>query len=462
MNSSPVGLRGMRVWGVLPVLLLLMCGEGHAETHNAITKHCFHEPIFEQQLCLYEANPEATTTVLFVHGLNGDALRDWKPQLQALSASFHVVALELPGFRTMARDHSLYSAHHYARVLHSVVTRYAHGPLYLVGHSMGGVVSLHYVIDYPASVAKLVLVDVAGLLHRIAYSRELLNGWLEKEGVEDSDAFSVAADKIAIKLLIGLDSYADEIAAQHSTDGQEWFQDDPVATAAFNLLNEDLSGTLEAISQPVLLLWGAEDRIAPLRTAYLLEERLQHSRLHLIPGAGHMPMLSYSAAFNRELVAFLEGNNNIPEHWALPAPALRTTPREGTCDGEAGKVFEGSYTRIVLRGCQHAVLRDVTAQSVVAQSSRFEILHSDIGGGEVALTATGSDVRITASRLSGERAIHASGSRLDMAGVDLVATHQAVTGDRRSQLIFSLCDIQSPTWKGPIHAYLEVERDKPL
>lgn len=58
------------------------------------------------------------------------------------------------------------------------------------------------------------------------------------------------------------------------------------------LLETDQRHELGAISQPVLVLHGDEDRVAPLSAGEHLSRGLPHSELVVIPGAAHVPFVT--------------------------------------------------------------------------------------------------------------------------------------------------------------------------
>ncbi|HYQ94643.1 MAG TPA: alpha/beta fold hydrolase, partial [Burkholderiales bacterium] len=110
------------------------------------------EPVFGGQMVVYEAGRGNAREILLVHGIGQEAARDFRDHIAWLQKSFHVVAVDLPGFGASDRANVLYSPGNYARVLKHVAGRFMHGPFALVGHSMGAVVSLRYAAAYPDDV----------------------------------------------------------------------------------------------------------------------------------------------------------------------------------------------------------------------------------------------------------------------------------------------------------------------
>jgi len=55
--------------------------------------------------------------------------------------------------------------------------------------------------------------------------------------------------------------------------------------------DSDFAATLSEIEVPSLVLWGSEDRVISVRNASLVAEALPNSRLEILEGIGHVPML---------------------------------------------------------------------------------------------------------------------------------------------------------------------------
>lgn len=54
-----------------------------------------------------------------------------------------------------------------------------------------------------------------------------------------------------------------------------------------------------------MIIWGAEDRLFPVRCAYEAKRMLPHARLEIIPNCGHFPMIEAADQFHRLLLEFL-------------------------------------------------------------------------------------------------------------------------------------------------------------
>jgi len=163
----------------------------------------------------------------------------------------------------------------------------------LVGHSMGGAISLYMGLQYPERVRALSLVGTganlpvnADFLENTAHETtfqsavEFLTSW----------AFSPSADpKLA------------EAAQQQMLGTRPTvLHGDFVACAAF-----DARERLGEIECPTQVICGSDDKLMPVRFSQYLADHIPSAELDLIPEAGHMVMLEKPTLFAAALEKFL-------------------------------------------------------------------------------------------------------------------------------------------------------------
>lgn len=192
--------------------------------------------------------------VVFTHGF-GRTAATWAGQADALSADHHVVAWSLRGHGRSGAPGGPYSREDALEDLAAVVDAAVAGgggPVLLVGHSLGGYLSLAYTLGRPETVRGLALLST-GPGFRNPDSREQYN----------RDIAKVAAAS-------GLPGNVAHVARQ---------QDSMVIDR------------LGEIACPVVLICGADDRPVYLAGGRYLAERLASATLVEIEGAGHEPHL---------------------------------------------------------------------------------------------------------------------------------------------------------------------------
>jgi hypothetical protein len=236
--------------------------------------------------------------------------------------------------------------------------------------------------------------------------------------------------------------------------------------AGLATVSEDLRDAVPRLRMPTLLVWGADDGIAPPRVGRVLERKLPQARLVLLDNVAHMPMVEAPARLRDVLAPFLAAG-------VLPAP-LRREPLgesrgEGRCAGERGRVFEGVYERLTIEGCARAVIRFARVRELRVIDSSVVLEDSVVGGGGVGLYTRNSTVVATGGRIVGDVAVVTAGSRLDFAAVEIEGREAAMRAERAdggaslpSTAVLSLCHVTSPRTRGELRDVYTITGETPL
>ncbi len=415
-------------------------------------------PVFGGRVFALEGGRPDGPVVVLVHGLGDNGSRDFYPVLPSLAGGYHVISFDLPGFGRSTHGTLLYSPARYAEFIHALVRQRFAGPFNLVGHSMGGAISLMVAARFPADVQRLFLIDAAGFLHRKSYVNFAVSAGLDNIlGIWSGPGKELLNSALqAAALAIGPLPPTPEPDFLLKND---WLRSSvlgtPTRIAALATMLENFAPVIADVKAPTWILWGRHDSIASLRTARVLALRLPLARLQVLESSGHDPMASEPAAVSRFL---LDGLASAPVPMARPAqPPLSASARPGRCDGQSGMRFQGDYTEIEISGCQDVQLDGVRAGPIRIRNSFVTMQDTHIGTAAVALDVKDSRVEITASDLFGDVALEANGADLDLAGVALQGKRVSVHVAGSSRLIFSISRVDSPIAHRFLHEMLELD-----
>lgn len=176
----------------------------------------------------------------------------------------------------------------------------------LVVHDWGGFIGLAWACENPDRVAAIVISDTG------FFADGRWHGMAQALRAEGGEKLVEALDRSGFEGLLHTDGAAfteDDVDAYwapfENGRGRE-------ATVEFyrSMNFEKLApyeGKLAAIGVPVLMLWGAEDRFAPLSGGRRFEREIPGSKLVAIEGAGHFVFDQEPQRCSTELVAFLGG-----------------------------------------------------------------------------------------------------------------------------------------------------------
>jgi pimeloyl-ACP methyl ester carboxylesterase len=237
--------------------------------------------------------------LILVHG-GLDHSRSWDHLAQALRADFHVVAPDLRGHGDSGwATGSSYSLADHVYDLTCLVKSENFENVTLVGHSMGGMVSLTYAGAFPKAVSRLVVLD--GVTNfparRVKPADVRIADWvgdLDKFAQRKIHRYASVAD--AAERILHRNSRLTREQALHlsthglkqNADGTYSWKFDPYlrARAPYRLSLEDHIGLWSRIACPTLLVSASESFLPDPEAAAVLKH-FKHAELAKIAGAGH-------------------------------------------------------------------------------------------------------------------------------------------------------------------------------
>jgi pimeloyl-ACP methyl ester carboxylesterase len=249
-------------------------------------------------------------TILFLHGLGG-SFYDWSEVLPKLSTQYHVVALDLPGFGlSPPPPHEFPNGYAYpAYVLKVFAEKVCSDPAYVVGNSMGGGIALKYALDYPESTAGVILANGSGIGKGITWEIRMFSfpnvvekglGNLSKQVVRD-----VWRSMFVDPNLIGEERIDNSWEWIRKKETQKYLTRlYPSLANAFG--QKYVIGTkLCQITCPVLITWGDQDDVIPIKHAHLADRWIPDSEVHIFRNCGHIPQVEKADEFTQQILNFL-------------------------------------------------------------------------------------------------------------------------------------------------------------
>lgn len=254
--------------------------------------------------------PDDGPLLLLVHGLGGSLL-NWAAVAPTLSETCRVVAIDLVGFgrtQPLGRSPRIDTNRDLlARFVDEVIGH----PVILVGNSMGGLLSLLLADERPDLVSGLVLVDPAVPVGPIALPDPLVSLVFGANAVpavarvlmsRRRSLFSAEAQALAVLRLCCVDPrrVPGHVLRQHLQLARER-EDYPDVDAELIVAGRSLvlvlarrrwlAALMGRITEPVLLLHGAKDRLVPLAAARRVARANPTWRFEVAEDVGHVPQL---------------------------------------------------------------------------------------------------------------------------------------------------------------------------
>jgi pyruvate dehydrogenase E2 component (dihydrolipoamide acetyltransferase) len=234
--------------------------------------------------------PDTGVPVLFLHGYGGD-LGNWLFNLDALAAAAPVIALDLPGHGQSDARLPGASLEDLSAFVAAFLAKIGMARVHVVGHSLGAAIGARLALDQPARVASLALINPAGFGAEInadytrgfasATSRRELKPVVEQLFADPSLASrQMVDDLLKYKRMDGVAELLDALQGALFPGGRQ------ADTPGLRLADRDV---------PLLVVWGAQDRVIPVAHARNAPPR---ATVHVLEGAGHMAMMEKASEVN--------------------------------------------------------------------------------------------------------------------------------------------------------------------
>ncbi|WP_159712165.1 acetoin dehydrogenase dihydrolipoyllysine-residue acetyltransferase subunit [Geminicoccus flavidas] len=249
-----------------------------------------------QRIRYLQIGDGAGTPIVLIHGYGGD-LNNFLFNQPALAEKHTTYAIDLPGHGGSTKDVGEADIAGQAKTVLGFLDAKGIQKAHLVGHSMGGGVSLYLATHHPDRVASATLLAPAGLGPDI--SMEYINGFIEasrRKKLEPILQMLVAKpemvtgdmveDVLKFKRLDGVDAALKKVRDAVFAGGKQ----------ALSLRDQ-----LGSVKVPVQVIWGTQDKIVPAKHSEGLPGSV---KVTTFDDAGHLIHMEKAAEVNQAILAF--------------------------------------------------------------------------------------------------------------------------------------------------------------
>jgi pimeloyl-ACP methyl ester carboxylesterase len=252
--------------------------------------------------------------IVLVHGITSTS-ECWRDVMPWLADRYTVLAPDLLGHGESAKPRGDYSLGAYASGIRDLMAAlgYDHGTF--LGHSLGGGVAMQLAYQFPERCERLVLVSSGGLgqqVHVVLRAAALPGAeWvlpvIAGPGARDvGRAVGRFLSRLGIRPAADLAEFARGYASLADIEARQAFIH--TLRAVIDPAGQRVSARDRlylAAEVPSLVIWGARDRIIPIRHGRRAHEEMPGSRFVELPDAGHFPQLDQPRGFFEALVQFM-------------------------------------------------------------------------------------------------------------------------------------------------------------
>jgi pimeloyl-ACP methyl ester carboxylesterase len=235
--------------------------------------------------------------VVLLHGWLESWL-PWRGTMEALGTHWKTYALDFWGFGESGKQGGSFTVQDYVEMVDQFLERLGIERAPIIGHSMGGTVSLNVALDHPGRVQKVAVVgspivgDGLTLFLRLSARRSLAGLFYR---------------------VFPLGSWF--LSPFYARDWRRWykmFETDLSRTtmesfhySIASLRRTDLRPRLSEIQVPVLGIYGRTDRIVDPKQREVLARAVSSAQIDYFERSGHFPMLDEPERFYQSLSEFL-------------------------------------------------------------------------------------------------------------------------------------------------------------
>ncbi|MDP9823725.1 alpha/beta fold hydrolase [Nocardioides massiliensis] len=251
--------------------------------------------------------------VILLHG-SGPGSTGWsnfRANVAALAESFHVYAIDMPGWGESDTQTPETGYDHVAALI-AFMDELGIERAALVGNSMGGITSISTAILHPERVSHLVSMGApvpgqntwgaAGLTEGLkilfqTYREPTIENMQRVTEIMAFDPAAVGDDLAALRLEAAL-AHPEHLASWNDAPGGN-----PLSTEYFTY-----GPRLQEITAPTLAIHGRDDRVVSYEHSLRLVSAVPNSRLLLLNRCGHWAQIEHAREFNREVSEFIQHN----------------------------------------------------------------------------------------------------------------------------------------------------------
>lgn len=265
----------------------------------------------------YQASGKSSATpLLFIHGL-GSYMRGWDKNFDPLSKARLCFRIDLLGYGKSSKGDYESGMTFYAHIIKQFCDKLTLKKVILVGHSMGGQISVTTALLYPNLVEKLILIDPAGFETFNEAQKQTLKSVTTTAAIQNTPD-DRTRQNFAVNFHKGMPDDAqfminDRFLMKRSPEFEFYCR--IVSRNVHQMLEEPIFSKLKNIQQPTLVFYGEKDVLIPNRflnptlntegVAKTGIKEIPHAELVMLPDAGHFAMWEQAHLLNQKIISFI-------------------------------------------------------------------------------------------------------------------------------------------------------------
>ncbi len=259
--------------------------------------------VLDQQVIHYEVLGQGEP-VLFLHGWMG-SWRYWLPTMEAVARHFRTYSFDFWGFGDSDKGAETHTIGEFVDQVVSFLDGMGIGRCRLVGHSMGGMVSLKTAIDHPQRIDRVATAGAVIEGSALAPLLKLTSNQLIARLFVRRPVVTGVWSRLMRNIRAGWSRWFQEVVDESTKADQE-----ALLRSVRSMRQTDLRPELQRLQVPALIIHGSEDDIVdPDQAEIFAHIQVPAARVVVMPGCRHFPWMDDPQTFNRLLLEFLLGGD---------------------------------------------------------------------------------------------------------------------------------------------------------
>ncbi len=256
--------------------------------------------VTDQGIVHYEAYGRGQPVIL-LHGWLG-SWGYWLDTMESLKKQYRCYALDFWGFGESGKRRSSYSVGDFVDLVDQFMDRLGIENAPVVGHSMGGTVAISLALARPERVQRAIVVGspVVGSSLNL-FLRLAGRPWIASIVWQMPSALRLGIKLFSPLVVKDWQAWYKMITRDLSRTTLEAF-----FLSIGSLHNTDLRPQLIGVTTPIMGIYGVNDVVVNPSQGNLIANSVPVSRIKMMSGSGHFPMLDEPQLFNVELTELLK------------------------------------------------------------------------------------------------------------------------------------------------------------
>lgn len=249
--------------------------------------------------------------VLLIHGY-GDTADGWRRVVPGLLPGHRVIALDVPPFGRSAEPRVPRLLDFYKHYFPELFERLGIESATVIGHSLGGAISLHVALEHPQLVNRLGLVAPAGLGKAPPWWWHLLTGHklLWHRALSIPNPLTPAVIRSGMRFFLDQRLFHDRtkleddirhLVEMHTGTRRDFDRLLHAGRCCIESYTGHLLEDSRSLRIPKWMVWGRHDGLVPVEHAVAFGRTHPDASVHVFEDCGHYPQIELPARFNRLL-----------------------------------------------------------------------------------------------------------------------------------------------------------------